>query len=437
MPIKILMPALSPTMTEGNLARWLKKEGDKVNPGEIIAEIETDKATMEVEAVDEGVLAKIIIPQGSQNVPVNSLIAVLSEEGEVAADIDKFIAKNSGNLTKKEDSKIELLQMTTNKNEFVGNSGHDTASQIKAGEDLSIDPTRKLPIEANYSKGLFASPLAKRLAKIQNVKLEEVKGSGPHGRIIKRDILSHKGSSKSSINKIVSRNPEEYRLIPNNNIRRIIAKRLLESKQTVPHFYLSIECNVDKLLEIREDINKSFSDDKFTKISINDFIILAVAKALQEVPNANASWGEDAIIYYNNIDISVAVAIENGLVTPIIRNANQKNIVELSDEMKGLIKKARENKLTPEEFQGGGFTISNLGMYGIKNFNAIINPPQSCIMGIGSSSKRAIVKNDQISIATIMDVTLSADHRVVDGAVGAKFLAAFKKFIESPALLLL
>ncbi len=412
MPIKILMPALSPTMTEGNLARWLKKEGDKVNPGEVIAEIETDKATMEVEAVDEGILAKIVIPQNSQNVPVNSLIAVLSEEGEEKTDIDAFIAKNNN----------------------VSPSPKTDANLPKPHENIAKVEEQVAVIKHDASK-IFVSPLAKRLAKMGNIRLESVKGRGPHGRIVKQDILSY--TPNIVHNKIVSRNPEEYRLVPNNNIRRIIAKRLLESKQTVPHFYLSIECNVDKLLDIREDINKSFSEDKSTRISVNDFIILAVAKALQEVPNANASWGEDAIRYYNNVDISVAVAIENGLVTPIVKNANQKNIIELSREMKELIKKAKDNKLTPEEFQGGGFTISNLGMYGIKNFNAIINPPQSCIMGVGASAKRAIVKNDQVIIATIMDVTLSADHRVVDGAVGAEFLAAFKKFIESPALMLI
>ncbi|MCC8418866.1 MAG: pyruvate dehydrogenase complex dihydrolipoamide acetyltransferase [Rickettsia endosymbiont of Glossina mortisans submortisans] len=412
MPIKILMPALSPTMTEGNLARWLKKEGDKVNPGEVIAEIETDKATMEVEAVDEGILAKIVIPQNSQNVPVNSLIAVLTEEGEEKTDIDAFIAKNSN----------------------VSPSPKTDANLPKPHENIAKVEEQVAVIKHDASK-IFASPLAKRLAKMGNIRLESVKGSGPHGRIVKQDILSYTPSTVH--NKMVSRNPEEYRLVPNNNIRKIIAKRLLESKQTVPHFYLSIECNVDKLLDIREDINKSFSEDKSTRISVNDFIVLAVAKALQEVPNANASWGEDAIRYYNNVNISVAVAIENGLVTPIVKNANQKNIIELSREMKELIKKAKDNKLTPEEFQGGGFTISNLGMYGIKNFNAIINPPQSCIMGVGASAKRAIVKNDQVTIATIMDVTLSADHRVVDGAVGAEFLAAFKKFIESPALMLI
>ncbi|WP_347938797.1 pyruvate dehydrogenase complex dihydrolipoamide acetyltransferase [Rickettsia oklahomensis] len=415
MPIKILMPALSPTMTEGNLARWLKKEGEKVNPGEVIAEIETDKATMEVEAVDEGILAKIIIPQNSQNVPVHSLIAVLSEEGEDIDDINGFIAKNSS------------VSPSPKAGSNLPKSNENIAAQHSNIEQVAV---------TNHDKSkIFASPLAKRLAKIQNIRLENVKGSGPQGRIIKQDILSYAPSTVH--NKIVSRNPKEYRLVPNNNIRKIISKRLLESKHTVPHFYLSIECNVDKLLEIREDINKSFSEDQSTRISVNDFIILAVAKALQEVPNANASWGEDATRYYNNVDIAVAVAIENGLITPIVKNADQKNIIALSREMKELIKKARDNKLTPEEFQGGGFTISNLGMYGIKNFNAIINPPQSCIMGVGSSSKRAIVKNDQISIATIMDVTLSVDHRVIDGAVSAKFLAAFKKFIESPALMLL
>ncbi|AFE52955.1 branched-chain alpha-keto acid dehydrogenase subunit E2 [Rickettsia prowazekii str. GvV257] len=408
MPIKILMPALSPTMREGNLARWLKKEGDKVNPGEVIAEIETDKATMEVESVDEGILAKIIIPQNSQNVPVNSLIAVLSEEGEDKADIDSFIAQNNSvSLSLKTDATLK--------------KSNDSITNI---EGIKHD-----------SNKIFASPLAKRLAKIGDIRLENVQGSGPHGRIVKQDILSYDSSTSS--NKIVYRDTEEYRSVPNNNIRKIIAKRLLESKQTVPHFYLSIECNVDKLLDVREDINKSFSEDKVTKISVNDFIILAVAKALQEVPNANASWSEDAIRYYNNVDISVAVAIENGIVTPIVKDANKKNIIELSREMKTLIKKAKDNKLTPIEFQGGGFTISNLGMYGIKNFNAIINTPQSCIMGVGASTKRAIVKNDQIIIATIMDVTLSADHRVIDGAVSAEFLASFKRFIENPVLMLI
>ncbi|MFY9589583.1 pyruvate dehydrogenase complex dihydrolipoamide acetyltransferase [Rickettsia endosymbiont of Halotydeus destructor] len=422
MPIKILMPALSPTMTEGNIARWLKKEGDQINPGEVIAEIETDKATMEVEAVDEGILAKILIAEGAENVPVNSLIAVLTEEGEDASLVDNFIKNNSA-VKSAEKSSTEPQSLPAN--------------NAKAENFLTEKPENNNNGIYSKQKSIFASPLARRLAAIDNISLENIKGTGPHGRIIKKDILEASTTSVKSNEKTISRNAEEYYLVPNNNIRKIIAKRLLESKQTIPHFYLSIECNVDKLLDIREDINKSFGNDKSQKISVNDFIILAVGKALKEVPAANASWQDEAIKYYSNIDISVAVAIEGGLITPVVRNADQKNIVNLSREMKELIKKARENKLTPSEFQGGGFSISNLGMYGIKNFNPIINPPQSCIIGVGASSKRPIIVNDQVKIATIMDVTLSSDHRVVDGAVGAEFLASFKKFIESPALMLL
>lgn len=414
MPIKILMPALSPTMVEGNLARWLKKEGENVSPGDVIAEIETDKATMEVEAVDEGKLAKILVPEGSENVAVNSLIAVLIEEGEELLVVDEFITKNTN-------KPLEKAPEVIAENNSVNVSKE---KQIKASE-------------SNIGEKIFASPLAKRLAKTKNIDLINIKGSGPRNRIIKDDVLSYSSSSVPNRSKTLQRNNEEYHLVPNNNIRKIIAKRLLESKLNVPHFYLSIECAVDKLLEVREDINKTFDTDKSKKISVNDFVILAAAKALKEVPEANASWSESAIKYYNNIDISVAVAIDSGLITPVIRNANQKNIVDLSKEMKELIKKARENKLTPEEFQGGGFSISNLGMYGIKNFSPIINPPQSCIIGIGASSKRPIVFDDKIKIATIMDVTLSCDHRAVDGAVGANFLSAFKKYIESPVLMLI
>ncbi|MCC8369286.1 MAG: pyruvate dehydrogenase complex dihydrolipoamide acetyltransferase [Rickettsia endosymbiont of Oxypoda opaca] len=420
MPIKILMPALSPTMLEGNIARWLKKEGDKINPGEVIAEIETDKATMEVEAVDEGILAKILIAEGTENVPVNSLIAVLVEEGEDISVVADFVKNNST---------VKLVEKSS-----PPLSNNVAAPPIEVAENGNN--SKVYSNDSSNQKSIFASPLARRLAAIDNINLKNVKGSGPHGRIIKRDILE--ASTNISANyKAIRRNSEEYYLVPNNNIRKIIAKRLLESKQTIPHFYLSIECNVDKLLDIREDINKSFGDDKSQKISVNDFIILAVGKALKEAPRANASWQDEAIKYYNNIDISVAVAIEGGLITPVIRNADQKNIIDLSREMKELIKKARENKLTPAEFQGGGFSISNLGMYGIKNFSAIINPPQSCIIGVGASSKRPVIVNNQVTIATIMDVTLSSDHRVVDGAVGAEFLAAFKKFVESPALMLI
>lgn len=432
MPIKILMPALSPTMIEGNIAKWLKQEGDKINPGDVIAEIETDKATMEVEAVEEGVLAKIVIPEGAENVPVNSLIAILLEEGEDAALIDSVINNFTANDKK-------------------GEASNASASSIGEGENVINDKITQGVIAPQFSvtnqllsnKRILASPLAKKLAALENIDLVNMQGSGPYGRIIKQDVISYLShaptTSPAPTAKAlgVRRNTEEYRLVPNNNIRKIIAKRLLESKQTIPHFYLSIDCNMDKLLEIREDINKSLIEEQKIKISVNDFIILAVAKALKQVPEANASWHQDATYYYNNVDVSVAVAIDNGLITPIVRNADQKDLITLSLELQSLIKRARDNKLSPEEFQGGSFSVSNLGMYNIKNFSAIINPPQSCILAVGASLKQPVIINDQIKIAMIMNVTLSSDHRVVDGAVGAKFLAEFKKFIESPSLMLI
>lgn len=411
MPIEILMPALSPTMTEGNVAKWLKNEGDRIVPGDVIAEIETDKATMEVEAIEEGILAKIVIPQGTENVAVNSVIAILLEEGEDSSALDNFA------ITSNEVPKVPEL--------------------VVKGDKESKLPEKTVIEQTTIPTRIFASPLAKKLAKIANIELSNIQGSGPHGRIIKKDVESY---SVVPINYTgvgeVKRNPEEYRLVPNNNIRKIIAKRLLESKQTIPHFYLSVECNVTKLISLREDINEVLVNEQKTKISVNDFVILAVAKALKAVPEANASWEDTAIKYYNNVDVSVAVAIDNGLITPVVKNADQRGIVELSTILQGLIKKARDNKLTPEEFQGGSFSVSNLGMYGVQNFNAIINPPQSCILAVGASIKRPIVENDQIKIATIMNVTLSADHRVVDGAIGAKLLASFRKYIENPAMML-
>ena len=409
MPIKILMPALSPTMTEGNIIKWHKKEGDKVEPGQVIAEIETDKATMEVETVDEGILARIVVAAGTENVKVNSLIAVLLEEGEDKSALDSF----------KIDNQPKLL------------------AEEKTTESQGQIPINEIPVqrndEINKKNRIFASPLARKIAELENINLAGLHGSGPHGRIVKSDVLNSEKATSSS-GRIV-RNSDEYRVVPNNNVRKIIAKRLLESKQTIPHFYLSIECNIDRLLDARQGLNSSFGDDKNKKLSVNDFVIMAVAKALKTVPEANASWDEIATRFYNNVDISVAVAVDSGLITPVLRNADQKDILKLSAEMKELAKRARENKLTPEEFQGGGFTISNLGMYGIKNFSAIINPPQSCIMAVGASSKRPVVNGDQLTIATIMDITLSCDHRVVDGAVGARFLAAFKQYIEQPVLM--
>lgn len=412
MPIKILMPALSPTMEYGNLAKWLKKEGDKIKPGEVIAEIETDKATMEVEAVDEGVMAKIVVEQGAQDVPVNTLIAVLLDDGESADSIEEFVKKELAQSLKKQDTKAPTQE----------------APKAEVKSEPSIQSNAQPNI--NSSSRIFASPLAKRIAAIEGISLSHVVGSGPHGRIVKSDVLSAGQNSGR-----VHRHSEEYRVVPNNNMRKIIAKKLLESKQNVPHFYLSIECVVDKLLDARSDLNNSFGDDKAKKLSVNDFVILAVAKALKDVPTANASWNDDGIRLYNNVDVSVAVAIDGGLITPVIKNADQKDITKISIEMKDLAKRARENALKPEEFQGGGFSISNLGMYGIKSFSAIINPPQGCILAVGASSKRPVVVEDEIEIKTIMDITLSCDHRVVDGAVGAEFLAAFKKYVESPVLM--
>ena len=399
MPIEILMPALSPTMTEGNLAKWLKKEGDKVKPGDVLAEIETDKATMEVEAVDEGIIGKIFITAGSQNVPVNNLIALLLEDGETQEAVENYKPKSIASVKSLE--KKEQVADETIKKEVISIS-HSNDDRIKI------------------------SPLAKRIALNENIDLRRIIGSGPYGRIIKSDVMNATGNKK---NDVLSRNSNEYKAITNSNVRRVIAKRLVESKQTIPHFYLNIECNIDKLLYLREELNIDQTD---YKISINDMIIKAVAMALAEVPEANASWTEDAILQYNNVDISVAVAIDGGLITPIIRNADQKSMIAISNEMKSLAKRAREHALKPEEFQGGGFSISNLGMYGIKSFQAIVNPPQSCIMAVGSSNKRPLIINDKLEVAMIMDISISCDHRVVDGAVGATFLKSFKKFIEHP-----
>lgn len=399
MPIEILMPALSPTMTEGNLAKWLKKEGDKIKPGDVLAEIETDKATMEVESIDEGILGKILVEGGTRNVPVNQLIALILEEDEKLEVIASYIPKAA-------------------------------PRQAASAVAPTIAIAAKVEVcDISNETRVKASPLAKRIAENEKIDLSKVIGSGPYGRIVKDDVLNNKKQSKPISAPVFGRSLEEHIAIPNSNIRRVIAKRLLESKQTVPHFYLSLECNIDKLLKVRSEMNEN---SESYKLSINDFVIKAVAMALAEVPEANASWTDDAIIQYNNVDISVAVAIDGGLITPIIHNADQKSISAISNQMKALAKKARENSLKPEEFQGGGFSISNLGMFGIKQFNAIVNPPQACILAVGASNKRPVVINDEITIATIMDVSLSCDHRVVDGTVGAKFMAAFKKFIENP-----
>ena len=416
MPIEILMPALSPTMKEGNLAKWVKKEGDKIKAGEVIAEIETDKATMEVEAVDEGTLGKILIAEGTENVAVNSCIALILEDGEDKKALENYASANA--VKKVEETKIIEEKKSA---PILDNS-------ISASKNLS---------NSNDSNIIKASPLAKRIAKEEGVVLSQIAGSGPRGRIIKDDVLGFvkNGGSRQGV---VHRNPQEFYAVKNNNVRKVIAKRLLESKQTVPHFYLSCEFKIDKLNELRHALNEvaelDESGNPSYKISVNDLIIKATAMALKKVPEANSSWTDEAILIYNNVDISMAVAIDGGLITPIIKNADQKSIQAISKESKQLAKKAREGKLAPEEFQGGTFSISNLGMFGIDNFSAIVNPPQSCILAVSRAVEKPIVEHGQIKIGHMMNVTLSCDHRVVDGAIGAEFLKSLRRFIEHPIL---
>jgi pyruvate dehydrogenase E2 component (dihydrolipoamide acetyltransferase) len=432
MPINITMPALSPTMTEGNLAKWLKKEGDAVKAGDVIAEIETDKATMEVEAVDEGVIGKILIPEGTQGVAVNAVIAVLLEEGESAKDLEK---PSSAPVAKPSPS-IPLPE-----------------GRGKGADNPSPFRERDAEVKPRQGEGLriFASPLAKRIAKDKGIDLSAIKGSGPNGRVVRKDVdgalptVDGKNSVQPST---VNRPPTTavdakrqadllgmtYKEIPNNNIKKITAQRLLESKITVPHFYLTIDCVIDNLLSARKELNDK-SDGAY-KLSVNDFIIKAVAMALKAYPAANTAWTDAAVLQFDHADISVAVATPNGLITPIIKAAETKGLAQISNEMKDLAGRAREGKLKPVEFQGGTFSISNLGMFGVKDFQAIINPPQACIMAVGAGVEKPVVVNGKVEIRTVMSCTLSTDHRAVDGAVGAEFLQIFKKYVENPVSML-
>ncbi|MFK8040102.1 MAG: pyruvate dehydrogenase complex dihydrolipoamide acetyltransferase [Rickettsiaceae bacterium] len=411
MTIEILMPALSPTMNKGNIAKWLKKEGDKIKPGDVIAEIETDKATMEYESVDDGVLGKILFKEGSKDVEVNSVIAILLEKGE---DISALKDQKVNNLNKVLDEDRESNTTKDLDRKTSDNVAHSEAQETKANIRI------------------FASPLAKSIASQKNIDLSKIKGTGPSGRIVKNDLLNITHSISDNKTKRI----DQDKIVPNSNVRQIIADRLLAAKQSIPHFYLSIECEVDELLKTREAINSN-RDETHPKISVNDLIVMASARSLKDVPETNSSWNETEIIYYSNIDISIAVAIEGGLITPIVKNADTKNIYDLSSAIKILAKKARDNKLAPEEFQGGGFTISNLGMYGIKQFNAIINPPQSAILAVGAAFQQAVFRDGQCVPANIINFTLSCDHRVVDGIIGAKFLNTFRKYIETPILMLI
>ncbi len=439
MPIEIRMPALSPTMTEGNLARWLKKEGDEIHSGDVIAEIETDKATMEYEAADEGRLGKIIVPEGAQGIKVNAPIALLLEEGEDPTALEGFA------------------------------SPPPTAPPVAAPAAAVISaPSKPAPASAASPAAsapngrVFASPLARRMAVHAGLDLAAIRGSGPQGRVVKADIeaalaapgapraapppmaaavaaatpaasaaLSAAVFAKEQVLALAGNPPYTER--PHTAMRRVIARRLSESKQTVPHFYLSVDCTIDDLLKIRAALNAKSE----TKISINDFVVRAAALALRQVPAANASWSDDAILLWQRVDISVAVALDDGLITPIVKSADQKGLAQIAAETKDLAERARAGKLKIEEFQGGTFSISNLGMYGIREFAAVINPPQGCILAVGAGEQRPVVRDGQLAVATVMTCTLSCDHRVVDGAIGAQFLAAFKKLIEDPLTMLL
>ncbi len=434
MPINILMPALSPTMEKGKLAKWLKKEGDQVKSGDVIAEIETDKATMEVEAVDEGTLGRIFVAEGTDDVAVNTPIAVILSEGEDASAI-------------KDGKPASQAKAQPAPPAGKGNGGEAVPAAAKVP---SAQPSPTIGEKAQNGR-VFASPLAKRLAKQRNVDIAKLKGSGPHGRIVARDIAVTKpAAAAAGVSAPATAMPDDailklyepgtYETVPHDNMRKVIASRLMQAKQTIPHFYLTIACRLDELLAVREKLNAHapLGKDKAPewKLSVNDFIIKSMALALQRVPDANATWTEAGMLKHRHSDVGVAVAIEGGLFTPIIRKAETKTLTQISAEMKDLAGRARKRRLAPHEYQGGTTAISNLGMYGIREFSAVINPPHSSILAVGAGEKRAMVEGDSVVVKTMMTVTLSCDHRAVDGALGAELLRAFKTYIEDPAMML-
>jgi pyruvate dehydrogenase E2 component (dihydrolipoamide acetyltransferase) len=431
MPIQVLMPALSPTMTEGTLAKWLKAEGDAIEPGDIIAEVETDKATMEVEAIEEGVLGKILIAEGTEAVPINTPIAVVLEEGEDAGAMEGLSAAPANGGAPAAAAEPAPAPAPA------------PAPSAPAASAPAAAPAAAPPAPSRDGARIFASPLARRMAEQANIDLASLNGSGPNGRIVKRDIEAAVAGGAAAVPAPAeARAPvaplveptAPYTEIANSGMRKVIAKRLLESKQTVPHIYLTVDCEVDALLGVRKDLNAR--SDAY-KISVNDFVIRAMALALRKVPTANASWTDAATLQYNTVDVAVAVAVDGGLVTPVVRNADNKGLAQISEEMKDFAERARDGKLMPEEYQGGTFSISNLGMYGISEFSAIINPPQAGILAIGAGEQRPVVKDGALAVATVMSCTLSCDHRVIDGAVGAELLGAFKGLIEDPLTMLL
>jgi pyruvate dehydrogenase E2 component (dihydrolipoamide acetyltransferase) len=457
MPINILMPALSPTMEKGNLAKWLKKEGDKVKSGDVIAEIETDKATMEVEAVDEGTIAKIVVPEGTQDVAVNDVIAVLAGDGE---DV-KAAGAGAASAPPKPEAKAEAKPES--KAEAPAAKPAPAPAHAKAPTPAAAAPAPQAAAPAPQTNGharIFSSPLARRLAKEAGIELTRINGSGPHGRVIARDVEEAKSGkglkapaaapagapgpsiapSMSDKQILALYEPGSYEVIPHDGMRRTIAQRLTAAVQTIPHFYLTMDCDIGKLLAAREEINASAPKDKekkpLYKLSVNDFVIKALAVALQRVPNTNVSWTEAGMLRHKHSDVGVAVAMPGGLITPIIRQAETKSLSAISNQMKDFAARARARKLKPEEYLGGTTAVSNLGMYGITHFTAVINPPQATILAVGVSEERAVVRNGKIEAAHMMSVTLSCDHRAIDGALGAELIGAFKLLIENPVMMM-
>ncbi|RBO99095.1 pyruvate dehydrogenase E2 component (dihydrolipoamide acetyltransferase) [Pseudochrobactrum asaccharolyticum] len=450
MAIKITMPALSPTMEEGNLAKWLVKEGDKVSAGDVIAEIETDKATMEVEAVDEGIVAKLVVAGGTEGVKVNALIAVLAEDGEDVAEAAKAASGDAPAAAPKAEAAPAAAPAP------VAAAPAATPAPVAA----------PAPVATPAAKGerLFASPLARRIAKEAGVELSAVSGTGPHGRIVRKDVEAAiasgvkapaaatpsaaapqaavaSGASDEATLKMFEEG--SYELVPHDGMRKTIARRLMESKLTVPHFYLTIDCELDALLALRAQLNAAAPVIKTEKgevpaykLSVNDLVIKATALALRDIPEANVSWTDAGMVKHKHSDVGVAVSIPGGLITPIVRGAETKALSAISNEMKDLAKRARDRKLKPSEYQGGTTSVSNLGMFGVKDFAAIINPPHATIFAVGAGEQRAVVKNGELAVANVMSVTLSTDHRAVDGALAAELAKVFKNYIENPLSLL-
>ena len=445
MPINVTMPALSPTMEEGNLAKWLVKEGDTVSPGDVIAEIETDKATMEVEAVDEGVLSKILVPDGTAGVKVNEPIAVLAGDGEDAAAPAPKAPPAQAPAAQPPAAQVPV------------------AAPVPAAAPAAKANGRD-PVSGHEGERVFASPLARRMAKQANIDLSSIKGSGPNGRIIRADIEARQAPGAPQPSPVEAQagareaeappppvqqaKPEAkpappvtapHRLVPNSTMRKVIARRLLESHQLVPNFYVTMDIEIDALLKLRAELNTRAPKDGpgAFKLSVNDLVIKAAAATLRRVPKMNATFTEDATILYDDVDISIAVSMPDGLITPIVRKADQKGLAAISNEMKDLGARAKSGKLRPEEFQGGSFSISNLGMFGVKQFTAIINPPQAAILAVGAGEKRPVVKDGALAVATVMTCTLSVDHRIADGALGAEWMAVFKGIVEDPLSLML